>query len=101
MSGSLYTGMRAPRGLFHLDFGDIGVDYSAATKALVVAITGPSGSLSLTSWTWTATATSLRATFLLTGSEFTAPGTHNFSGVLTLNGSPYDLVSWTDYVHEN
>ena len=97
----LTVGMRAPRGLIHLDFGDLGVDYTIATKALSLTVTGPSGELTLTSWSFTATVSTLRATFGPDGSELTEPGQHHFEGTLTLNGQPYDLVSWDEYVHPN
>lgn len=101
---TIYVGQRGIYAPIILDFEDIeGADLYTATLALTVTVQPPTGaSFDLTSWTWSnLSPTTARATTVLAGTEFATAGTHRFSGVLTINSEPVDLVGWIEPVKDN
>lgn len=101
---SIYVGQRGIYAPIILEFGEIeGADLYTATLALTITVAPPSGSpFTLTSWTWSnLSPTTARATTVLAGTEFAVSGTHSFTGVLTINSEPVDLVRWIEFVKDN
>jgi hypothetical protein len=100
MSGRLYVGMRGVFATVSIDFGPLqGIDWSTATKSLVLTIEGDHHDLTLTSWTWAATQTGARATYIPDGTEFTEADEIVIAGTATINGHPLDLVPWRERIY--